>query len=770
MVDPMRNAGQLASTADLLRHAIALHQAGQLAQALALYGEILRREPRHVDALHLSGVIAAQSGQPARAAELIGRALVIDPNHAAAQINQGLALRQLGQLSAALARFEQALAVNPQLAEACYHRGMIYLDLGQPEAALREFERTLAIRPDLAEAHCCRGLAHRALGQLPEALRSLERAISIRPDFAEAFCNRGLVLKELGDSHAALASYERAITLQSNFAEAFHNRALVLKELRRRSEALADYDRAIALKPDYAEAYADRGNLLKDLKRFDEALASYDRAIALQPDFAEVYANRGNLLRDLMRYEAAVESYDAALTRGARSNYVRSMRLYARLHLCDWRNWDGEVAELIAGVEADRAVVHPFLVLALTDSAALQRKAARIWTREECPADSSLPALGIRPRGEKIRVGYFSADFREHAVARLTAGLFEAHDRARFELTALSFGPDDGGPMRRRLERAFDRFIDVREQSDRDVALLARRLELDIAVDLGGFTAEARPGIFALRAAPLQVSYLGYLGTLGAAYMDYLVADRTIVPASHQDHYAERILYLPSYQANDARRLTAQQVLSRQELGLPPGGAVLCCFNANYKLNPGIFDRWMRILRRAPDSVLYLYAGSTAVEANLRKEAGARDIDPARLFFGGKLPYEQYLARYRVADLFLDTLPYNAGTTASDALWAGLPVLTCAGNAFAGRVGASLLQAIGLPELITSSGEQYEDVAVELARDPARLEELKRRLEVQGRRASLFDTTAFTRALEQAYIGIHERHQLGLPPEHTVVV
>ncbi|HKF96813.1 MAG TPA: hypothetical protein VKB20_01040, partial [Steroidobacteraceae bacterium] len=383
--------------------------------------------------------------------------------------------------------------------------------------------------------------------------------------------------------------------------------------------------------------------------------------------------------------------------------------------------------------------------------------------------DDSLGGIGRRGRHERVRVGYFSADFREHALSTLIAGVFEAHDRTRFEVSGFSFGPDTGDPMRKRLEGAFERFIDVRHRSEREVAQLARRLEIDIAVDLGGFTDGGRPGIFALRAAPLQVSYLGYLGTMAAPYMDYLIADATLVPQAAQRHYAEKIVYLPSYQANDCRRPVAEEHFSRLELGLPATGMVYCCFNANYKLTPATFDSWMRILQATPGSVLFLYASSAAVVENLSREARSRGVAAERLVFGGKLPFAQYLARYRTADLFLDTLPYNAGTTASDALWAGLPVLSCAGEAFAARMGASLLQAIGLPELITTSRERYEQLAIELGQDRQRLEAIRQKLAAQRHSAPLFDTARFTGHLEDAYRKMYERYHGGLPAEHIEV-
>jgi predicted O-linked N-acetylglucosamine transferase (SPINDLY family) len=396
----------------------------------------------------------------------------------------------------------------------------------------------------------------------------------------------------------------------------------------------------------------------------------------------------------------------------------------------------------------------------------LQAAAAHTWVSDRCPASGALGDFAAHAPHDRLRIGYFSSDFRDHAVSHLMAEVFERHDRSRFELTAFSFGPDTGDAMRRRVSAAFERFIDVRGRSAAEVARLARQLEIDIAVDLNGFTQGGQTNVFAFRAAPLQASYVGFLGTMGADYYDYLIADRAIVPEGARAQYSEKIACLPSYQANDSTRPVPERKFSREALGLPPTGFVYCCFNNNYKITPRTFDGWMRILAAVEGSVLFLYADNDLAPANLRKEASRRGVDPRRLVFGERLPLPDYLARYLAADLFLDTLPYNAGATASDALWSGLPVLTCLGESFAGRVGGSLLAAIGLPELAVPTQEAYEARAIALARDPAALAAIRQRLACNRLSTPLFDTAAFTRHLEAAFRAMHERHEAGLPPEH----
>jgi predicted O-linked N-acetylglucosamine transferase (SPINDLY family) len=473
----------------------------------------------------------------------------------------------------------------------------------------------------------------------------------------------------------------------------------------------------------------------------------------------------------MKRLAAAVASYDQAFALKPDMDFLLGTRRHAKMNICDWDDLEPDVQRLTAGIEADESVSPPFPILALFDLAPLHHQAAKIWVREKYPISHALPPIPQYPAESKIRIGYFSADFYDHPVAVLMAELFERHDRSKYEVTAFSFGPDTQDGMRKRLERAFDRFIDVRGKSDQEISLLARSLRIDIAVDLGGFTGNSRTGIFALRAAPIQANYLGYPGTMGAEYMDYLVGDRTILPETHQRHYTERIVYLPdSYLPNDSTRTIADTVFTRKELELPPTGFVFCCFNNNYKITPGTFDSWMRILCRVENSVLWLSRNNPTAALNLRREASRRGIDPERLIFANRMAsLPEHLARHRVADLFLDTRPYNAHATAIDALWVGLPVLTCIGEAFAGRVAASLLRSIDLPELIASTVEQYEELAVQLAANPQHLAAFKQKLAQNRLKTPLFDSASFTKHLETAFRIIHERYQAGLPPDHIYV-
>ena len=780
--------------ADLLRR-------GRWAEAERVCRIVLNSQADHFQALNLLGIITAQTRRTAEAADLFRRALAAKPDDSSAAANYSRALTELNRFDEALAICERLLRLAPDHSEFHKHRGALLQKLERPEAALASYESAIKLKPEDAQAYFNRGVVLRAMQRVPEALNSYERALAIKPDHAAAHQNLGALLHELGRSLEALASYERALAVNPGDAGVHRNRGDVLERLGRLEDALASYEQAIALRPADAHAHAGRGRVLRELRRPDEAVMSYQLALAIRPGYAEVhndlgvvlqelgrpdealksferaleikqddadvYSNLGNALVRLRRWEEALDRYQRAREIKPDLNWLHGNWLHSKMQLCDWRDLDFEVTQLLQEVAQSKKAVLPFQVLALTDSPALQLQAAGIWVNHNGSLPSPWSAAREPEKAGKIRVGYFSADYHDHATAFLAAGLFEQHDRSRFDLTAFSFGPPRQDEMRRRLTAAFDRFVDVRARSDQEVAQLSRELKIDIAVDLKGFTEGARMRIFAHRAAPIQVSYLGYPGTLAAPYVDYLIADETLIPSESREFYTEQIAYVAhSYQANDRKRPIADQNFTRQELGLPPEGFVYCCFNSSYKILPVAFDVWMRILRRVEGSVLWLLFDSDRAAANVRREAEARGVSGARLVFGRRIPPPEHLARHRAADLFLDTYPYNAHTTASDALWAGLPVLTRSGESFAARVAGSLLKAVGLPELITTTPQAYEALAIELAEHPSHLAELAGRLRRTRLAAPLFDSELIARNLEDLYVQMYERFTRGLSAAH----
>jgi predicted O-linked N-acetylglucosamine transferase (SPINDLY family) len=533
--------------------------------------------------------------------------------------------------------------------------------------------------------------------------------------------------------------------------------------------AVKSYEKSLALKPDNAETYNNLGIAFYKLDQTDIAIKWYEKALTLKPNYADAHANRGNAMKRLNRLDEALASYKSAIALDPELVFILGDIYFTKMHLCIWDDLEIHLKELTKKVNNGEKVLNPFPLLAMIDDPEIQRKAAEIYAKEKYPQNNLLPKMERYPKHKKIRIGYFSADFRDHPVAGLTAELYEMHDRERFEIHAFSFGPDIEDEMNLRIKQGVDHFHDVRTMSHEDTAMLARSLEIDIAIDLGGYTQDCRTEIFALSAAPIQISYIGYPGTMGAKYYDYLVADKTLIPEENQQYYSEKIAYLPSYQVNDSKQSLPEIVFSRQDLGLPETGFVFCCFSNSFKITPTTFDGWGRILKQVDDSVLLIYADNEPIKTNLTKEIVLRGIQPSRLIFAEQLPKLEYLARYRLADLFLDTLPYNAGTTASDALRMGLPVLTCMGNSFASRMAASVINAINLPELITSTQEQYESVAIELATDAEKLKIIKDKLADNLATAPLYDTPLFTRHLESAYLTMYDRYQQGLDPEHIYV-
>lgn len=745
-----------------------LRELGRYGKALGSYDRALALAPEYVDAHYNRGVALQDLGRYEEALASYERVTALEPRHAAAWNNHGTTLRVLGRQQEALASYDRALAIRSDYAEANNNRGVALQELGRLDEAVTSYERALTIRADYAEAHNNRGGALRRLQRREEALASYERAIALRPNYAEAHNGRGVVLHELERFEEALGSYERAVGISPRYAEALTNRGSSLKALRRYEDALASLRAALDAEPAFFEAHRIRVATLFELKRHEEVLDCCERALALRRD-PQIYMFAGAALQELKRFEEAIESYEQAIALADDLGFLLGTCRHVRTQICDWTDFDRDLARLEERIESGQPAASPFIASTLLDSARLQRKAAEVWVLKECAVERRFPPIARYPRHDRLRIGYFSADFRNHAVAALTAELFETHDRSRFEITAFSLGPDVRDGLRERVEPAFDRFLSVGPMSDREIASLARELEIDIAVDLGGYTGDARPRIMLLRAAPVQVCYLGYLGTMGSELVDYLVADPILVPQQERKHYAEKIAYLPSYQVNDSKRPVATKEFGRAELGLPDSGFVFCCFNANFKITPACFDSWMRILSAVPQSVLFLFGGNRVMERNLRAEAKRRGVAPERLVFGGRLPIGEYLARFRAADLFLDTWPYNAGTTASDALWVGLPVLTRIGNAFAARIAASVLTSAGLPELIAHDCIEYERLAIELAREPERLAVIRQRVAAARSNSALFDTPRFTRSLEALYELMYARHLAGLPPDHLEI-
>nr|WP_315491648.1 tetratricopeptide repeat protein [uncultured Rhodoferax sp.] len=702
--------------------AIAYFRRGDLANAESVCQRLMLITSNNFDVFYLSGMVAAAQGKLEFADETLKIASQLKPDVASLHSDRGIVLQRMGQLSEAIHCYKKAIEIDSRLWMAHFNCGIALELLGQSEEAITSFDAVLALKPDLAAALSNKGKALRSLGRTEAAKDAFRNAIEMDPKGVDVYCNLGNLLQTEGDYLGAIDCYQKAL----------------------------------ASNPNYADALCNMGAALVKVERGSEALGCFDRAIQVNPQHAQAYSNRGILLVNMGEFESALPSLEAALSYSSNIDFLLSSLVRAKMSLGDWKGNDQLVEKLKQEIVQAKTVSNPFVVIGLIDSPALQKTAAETCVQRLYPPNDALGDISSRAIHGKIRIGYFSADFHDHATMYLMAELFELHDRNAFELYAFSFGSETRGEMRNRIVPCFDQFIEVASMSDIEVARLSRTLGIDIAVDLKGLTAHGRPSIFAYRAAPAQVAYLGHPGTMGAAYMDYVIADEIVIPRSEWAHYSEKVLYVPNcYQVNDRKRRISTAVISKAECGLPENGIVYCCFNSVYKITPAVFGSWMRILRDVEGSVLWLLESSRTCIDNLRSEAMLRGVDPTRLVFAEQRPLEEHLARYKHADLFLDTSPCNAHTTASDSLWAGVPVLTVMGNTFAGRVAASLLHAVGLSEMIAESWRDYEAIAVSLGRQPIALTKLREKLEYNRPNAPLFNSPVFTSHIEALYKQIH---------------
>ncbi|MBZ6075087.1 tetratricopeptide repeat protein [Microvirga puerhi] len=718
--------------ADLLQQALSLHRAGHIDQAKAIYLRIAQAEPRNPDLLRLIGTAAYQLGDVEECVLYLSRSVEIFPEHPETRFNLAIALSRLNR----------------------------------HEESLFQYHATLMLRPNHAEAYFNRGNLLKEMDRLEEAISSYDNALTIRPNYAKAAFNHGGAMAKLGRLEHALVSYEQAIASQYNYTSAHYCKAEILTLLKRFSEAIASLDRAIEIQPEFVDAYHLKSVLLSNLMQSQEALKCIDQAIEIQPNFAKGYHFKGAALTYLGRVEEGLACFEMAFSLSPRSDYLLGDIIHGKAHIGCWEHFRTQVDLLTKELSAQRKIVVPFIALSLVDDPQLHKAAAELYMTDKHPGRQLLPPLAKKSKSQRLKIGYFSSDFSDHPVSHLLAGMFERHDRKKFEIHCFSFGPKCRDAWRDRIAGSVEHFIDVHSRSDREITSLARTLDIDIAVDLNGLSGDARPDIFAERAAPIQLSYLGYLGTLGTRHVDYLVADPMIVPPSARENYSEKILYLSCYQCNDDKQKISNKPFYRTEFGLPEDKFVYCSFNNNYKITPENFDLWASILKAAPRSVLWLYASNKAAVKNLRLEAEKRAVDPDRLIFANRTPLEDHLARLKLADLFLDTHPYNAGATASNALRVGLPVLTRAGKSFASRIGASLLTATRLPELIANSDEEYTALAVRLACEPSLLTTIKSKLAQNLATCPLFDTERFTQNMEAAYEAAYTRYHNGLVPDH----
>jgi len=798
---------------DLFEFAQTHLEAGHLQEAEEALQRVVSLDPRHAAAYYQMGRVKRGRGRRADAVMAFQRCLELDPKNLEAHLLLGIALREHNRHAEAEMALREALALRPNYPPFLLELANALSGQGQQAAAAQTLRTAISVDPAYPLAHYNLGNLLREAGQLDDAVSAYEAAIRTKPDYGEAFYNLGVTLQKRKDSEGAIAAYRRAGELRPTHAGTFFNLGNELRNCNRLDEAIAAYHCAIAAKPDYAEAHYNLGNVLRQLRRFEEAATAYRACLRAKPDYVSATISLGRILRAQQKFAEAEQLYTEALRRqpndtsllerladvlrdqskssAARLVYERMLALrpdhaealagivHLKASLCDWRNRDADFEHLMQVTQrqiaaGERTALSSFATLSRPLTPEIQLSVAHTWgeeTKRLAAEDRRVVNFAFERRSrDRIRIAYVSSDFYNHATSHLIQGLFGRHDRSGFEIYAVSHGKNDGSSYRKRIEADSDRFIDVAAVSDREAAQSIYDAGVDILVDLNGYTQNHRLGISALRPAPVIMTYLGFPGSSGADFIDYAIVDKIVVLRSEERFYSEKLVYLPNcYQVNDRDQPIDQAPLKRADCRLPEEGFVYCCFNNNYKLEPFIFDVWMRILKKVPGSVLWLLQLTPEFETNIRGEAADRGVDPNRIVFADKIGKAKHLGRHRLANLFLDTRYYTAHTTCTDALWAGLPVLTCPSETFASRVSSSIVSAAGLPELIVSDFGAYEARAVELAERPAELQALREKLAANRLTCPLFDTARFARNLERGFRLVWQNHLAGAPPSHFVV-
>ncbi len=747
---------------------------GKIDEAIEAFRQAVSTDPQNAAAHHNLGVLLSRQGLLSEAIESYGRATVLQPDYVDAHYNLGNALLNFGNLDEAAASYLKALALKPDFADAHNNLGNTLVKLGKLDEAAASFHKTLALKPDFADAHNNLGNTLLKLGKLDEAADSYQKLLVLAPDLAEAHYNLGIVLGELGRPDEAIESYQKALTLKPDYTEALNDLGLALQQLGKLDDAAASYHKALAIQPDFAQAHNNLGNALQKLEKLDEAVTRYHKALAIDLDFADAHYNLGNALQKLGQLEEAIASYRRAVAVKPDFDYAWVNLLHQLWHACAWSDV-GELETKVAEFtersirEGGKVALGPFGNITSSADASGNYAVARSRSAEIAKNMSALKPdfqmSGRKSPKPKITIGYLSSDFQNHATAHLMLSLFGLHDRKDFSVFTFSHGQNNGSAYREKIKNDSDKFFDLQAAGHLEAAGQIFESGVDILVDLNGHTRNNRLEICALRPAPVQVNYLGFPGTTGADFLDYVITDRIVTPEDQSPYYSEQLVYLPHcYQVNDHKQKISDVPFTRSDFGLPEKGFAFCSFNRNYKIEPVMFGVWMNLMKKVQDSVLWLFKNNDLAERNLKSEAQARGVDGDRLIFAETIPKDQHLARCRLADLALDTRICGGHTTTSDCLWAGVPVVTMLGSHFASRVSASLLNAVGLPELITHNLEDYEALTFRLSRNPDELDGLTAKLARNRLSEPLFDTPRFVGNLENAYRRMWDNYLSGEQP------
>ena len=785
--------------------ALNYQRAGQLEKAKESYKKLISLWPHHAESLQNLGILYAQEKDFAQAVDYFKKATEANPLNSSYFSNLGTALNDLGKPEQSIEFFEKAISLNPNSAETYYNLGNVFQKLGQYAKSIEYYKKAIEFNPAWLEAYLNCGNSYDLLGDSNSALGYYDSIIKINPYFTAAHVNRGNILNKLNQKEKALESFEIVKKLgldsfQSHLASAeilqgrgdyrkaidacfnairinaYDHRAYYVLgmnyfNIRELNQAAESFKSAINLKPDYAEAYNGLGVCYVKAVHYAEAQVNFTKALELDPNLiiarinsADAYYASGDIVSALTQFKKLP----------ADSQPVGLMQFFKQ-RLADWSDYQVDYDNFINRLNKPRflnSMEDPWHMQRITDSPELAKMVAENFVRASGVIIHNKEAVGPRKKNDKIKIAYFSSDFREHAVTHLALQLFKLHSRDKFEVYAFAFGKNDGSPaLRERIEKSFDHYININSKNDIDAAQLARDLNIDIAFDLSGITNEARPSIFLNRAAPIQINFLGYTGTLGTKNHDYIIGDPVVIPLESRVHYTEKVIHLPCMMPFDTTHDLSKIKFTRADAKLPPEGFIFCSFNQCFKITPDTFDSWIRILKRVPGSYLWISQPYESLAiTNLKKEAERRGIDSGRIIFADRVrAVDDHLARISLSGLFLDTFPYNAHTSAIDTLWAGVPIVTRMGRSFASRLAGSLLKSIGLDDLITNSIQEFEDMAVDLALHPEKLKKYRKLLQDNRTTHRLFNMKLYAENFEKALIEVYHKQQAGLPPDHIVI-
>jgi predicted O-linked N-acetylglucosamine transferase (SPINDLY family) len=742
----------------LIRQCSDLINLGRYDAAAELIEKALSRDPKNFDLLFLMG--SSQLGLKSIRAALkyLLNAEKINPNNTRLLNNIGGAYNNLGDKASAIRYYKNAINIDSTFTQAHFNLGNVYMSQMDWLNAIQCYTNAIQHKHDYADAYGNLSLCLINLKKYNEAINVCDVFINQNKFNPKVVVNKCRAIFEKGLKANAIQSIEEYIQVNSGSFELHTVAADMYVSTKNYNKAVEHFNESIKINPlEYAN-FNNLGILYMETRQHDLAISTYKRSIELNPQSPIPYQNIANIYNQRKEYQESLKFLTSAARLDPEASYIKGMIINSMIHVCDWGGINELIEKIQKNINSNNKISNPFAPIAYLSEQSQLTKIAKDWVEFKCPKSDFFPPFDEFKNNPKIKIAYYSADFHAHATALLMAGFFEHHDRTKFEVYAFSFGPDGHDDLSKRIRSSFDRFIDVRQLSDRAIAAYSRELNIDIAIDLKGFTQDSRTGIFAERAAPVQINYLGFPGSMGAPYIDYIIADDYVIPANLECNYTERVLRMPNcYQPNDRLREVDSSQQTRDMHQLPDNAIVLCSFNNNYKITPEIFSVWMRVLNKYPQAVLWLLKDNAAAEQNLKNEAELRGVDPSRLIFAARVKTPQHLARQKCADLFLDTYPCNAHTTASDALWVGLPLVTCSGNSFASRVAGSLLKTVGLESLITQSIEEYESKILELLNNPEQLTNIRKTLETTKLVTPLFDTAGYTRDFEDLMLSIHKK-------------